>query len=91
MRLTFAAEPPRGEQPLLRLADESKEHPFRLSGRTKVSVVVAVPRGVSLVLLKTDPPPTSTEDAILLSRLQVEEATEAAELAALLQAPEPGF
>ena len=90
MRISFAAEPPTGKK-VLRLADESKEHPFQLRGRTKVSVVVAVPRGVSLVLVKTDPPPTSAADAILLSRLQVEEATEPAELSALLEAPDPGF
>jgi hypothetical protein len=91
MRLTFAAEPPRGKQPLLRVANESKERPFPLSGPTKVSVVVAVPRGVSLVLLKTDPAPTSPEDAIVLSRLQVEQVTESAELDALLQDSEPSF
>jgi hypothetical protein len=56
-----------------------------------VSVVVDVPAGVSLVLLKTDPAPTSAEDAIVLSRLEVARTTDAAKLHAVQQGADPGF
>jgi hypothetical protein len=62
-----------------------------LKGRTHVSVLVDVPRGVSLVVVKTDPAPASREDAIVLSRLQVERATQPAELHTILQDADPGF
>jgi hypothetical protein len=54
-------------------------------------VVVDVPRGVSLVTVKTDPPPASRADAIVLSRLQVQRATQPAELHTLVQDTDPGF
>jgi hypothetical protein len=91
VRLSFDADPPNGQRRVLRLADDSTERPFALNGRTHVSVVVDVPRGFSLVLVKTDPAPTSREDAIVLSRLRVQSATQPAQLHALLQDADPGF
>jgi hypothetical protein len=91
LQLAFNADPPSGQRRLLRLADNSKERTFALNGGTHVSIVVAVPRGVSLVILKTDPAPQSREDAIVISRVQVKRATEPAQLHALLQDPDPGF
>jgi hypothetical protein len=91
VRLSFDADPPRGQRRVLRLADDSTERPFALSGRTHISLVVDVPRGVSLVLVKTDPAATSREDAIVLSRVHVQPATQPAQLHALLQDADPGF
>jgi len=90
-RLDFDADPPRGQRRVLRLADDSVERRFALNGRTHVSVVVAVPRGVSLVIAKTDPAPASREDAIVLSRLQVQRTTQPAQLQAIVQDSDPGF
>ncbi len=91
VRLSFDADPPGGQRRVLRLADNSDEQRFALSGRTHVSVLVDVPRGVSLVVVKTDPAPASREDAIVLSRLQVEYASEPAQLHTIIQDPDPGF
>jgi hypothetical protein len=91
LRLSFVAEPPKGKQPVLRLADDSHERRFALGAPAHVSAVVAVPRGVSLLLVKTDPAPTSEEDAIVLSHLQVERTKRSPELQALLQDGDPGF
>jgi hypothetical protein len=63
----------------------------RVNGRTHVSVAHDLPRGVSLVVVKTDPVPESREDAIVISRLQVERATQQAHLHTLLQDADPGF
>ena len=91
VRLDFDADPPRGQRRVLRLADDSVERRFALNGRTHVSVVVAVPRGVSLVVVKTDPAPASREDAIVLSRLQVQRTTQPAQLQTIVQGSDPGF
>jgi hypothetical protein len=91
VRLSFDADPPKGQRRVLRLADDSTERPFALNGRTHISLVVDVPRGVSLVMVKTDPAPTSREDAIVLSRVRVQRANQPAQLHALLQDADPGF
>ena len=91
VRLTFNADPPSGRRRVLRLADGSTERRFALKGRTHVSVVVDVPRGFSLVEVKTDPAPQSREDAIVISRLQVARTTQPARLHTILQDSDPGF
>lgn len=91
LRLAFNGDPPQGRRRVLRLADDSDERRFALNGLTHVSVLVNVPRGVSLVVVKTDPPPAAREDAIVLSRLQVQRTTRPAQLHALLEDPDPGF
>ena len=91
VRLSFNADPPKGQRRVLRLADNSNERHFALKARTHVSVVVDLRRGFSLVVVKTDPAPESREDAIVISRLQVERATRPAQLHALLQDADPGF
>jgi hypothetical protein len=91
LRLTLDAAPPRGKQPVLRLADNSNERRFTLKGSKRISVVVGVPRGVSLVLVKTDPAPTSLDDAIVLSRLQMLRVRQSPELHAVVQDADPGF
>jgi hypothetical protein len=91
VRLSFDASPPHGQARALRLANNSDERKFAVSGKTHVSLVVDVPRGVSLVLVKTDPAPQSLEDAIVISHIEVEPTTEPAQLSALLQDGDPGF
>ena len=92
IRLTFLAEPPAGQTKVLRVADETgSEQSFTLSGPTEVSVLVNVPRGYSLLGLKTDPPPTSDEDAIRLSGFRTERAEGATELEGHPVEPDPGF
>jgi hypothetical protein len=92
LRLSFLAEPPPGGPRVLRVADETgTEQPFTLSGPTEVSVLVNVPRGYSLLGLKTDPPPTSDEDAIRLSGFRTERAEGATELEGYPVEPDPGF
>jgi hypothetical protein len=91
IRLSFDASAPRGRRAVIRLANDSDERPFAVRAKTRISVVVDIPRGVSLILVKTDPAPQSRADAIVISRLEVERATEHAQLGALLQDGEPGF
>jgi hypothetical protein len=91
LRLTFDATPPKGKQPLLRLADNSNERRFRLSRPKRISVTVGVPRGVSLVLVKTDPAATSSADAIVLSHIQVARASGTPQLNAIAEDADPGF
>ena len=90
VRLTFAATPPDRTQ-VLRLADDETEVPYTLRGRTPVSVRVAIPRGRSLILVKTDPAATSTEDALVITRPRLDRTTEPAELHATPTSPDPGF
>jgi O-antigen/teichoic acid export membrane protein len=91
VRLFFEASPPKGGQRTLRVAAGDKEQAFSLSGRTPVSVLVAVPRGTSQLLVKTDPAPTSAADAIVLSTPRAEKGSGSAALRAQLISPDPGF
>jgi hypothetical protein len=92
IRLSFDASPPSGHRRIIRLADDSHELPVAVNApKTHISVVVAIPRGVSLLLVKTDPAPQSRADAIVISKLEVDRTTEPAQLRALLQDGEPGF
>ena len=67
VRLVFDAVAPNGKQRELRLSDGQREVKFTVAGKTHVSVLVAVPRGQSQLLLKMDPAPTSEEDTVLIS------------------------
>jgi hypothetical protein len=92
VRLSFDASPPSGRRPVIRLADDSRERAFAVSApKTHISVVVAIPRGVSLVIVKTDPAPQSRADAFVISRLEVERTAERAQLGVHLQDVEPRF
>jgi len=89
--LVFEALPPSGRSASLRVADDQHEQAFALTGPTHVAVNVNVPRGVSQLLVKTDPPPASAADAILLSAPRAEQGTGTAVLQAKRVSPEPGF
>jgi hypothetical protein len=92
LRLSFLAEPPPGGPRELRVADETgTEQTFTLDGPTEVAVLVQVPRGYSLLGLKTDPPPTSSEDAIRVSGFRTERTEGVTELEAHPVEDDPGF
>jgi O-antigen/teichoic acid export membrane protein len=91
VRLVFDAVPPGGAAKTIRIADSRGEQQLALAGRTTVSVLVQIPRGVSQLLLKTDPPPASEADAIVLSTPRAERASGSAPLHADLVSPDPGF
>ncbi len=91
LRLVFDALPPKGAQRPLRLADSQSEQAFTLSGRTLVALNVEIPRGLSQLLVKTDPAATSEQDAVVLSVPRAEQATGEASLHADLVSPDPGF
>jgi hypothetical protein len=91
VRLFFDAVPPKGAQRPLRLADANGEQAFTLNGRTVVSLTVEVPRGVSQLLVKTDPAATSEQDAIVISTPHTEKASGEPSLRADLISPGPGF
>lgn len=74
VRLSFDAIPPEGGRRVLRVADPIAERPFELVGRTRVSLLVFLPHGLSRLLVKTDPAPTALSDAIVVSAPWMETA-----------------
>lgn len=89
--LVFDALPPKGAERALRIADQEHEQAFTLGGRTRVSVLVEIPRGQSRLLLKTDPAATSQDDAVVLSDPRAQTASGEPALRAELISPDPGF
>jgi O-antigen/teichoic acid export membrane protein len=90
VRLFFDATAPGGEH-RLRIEDVEGEHPFPFTGSTRVDVNVAVPRGVSQLILKVDPAPTSESDAVVISQPRTEPAGGTATLHAIPTSADPGF
>ena len=91
VRLSLVATPPAGKQQVLRLADDKTQVEYPLDGRSSVSVTVAVPRGQSYVLVKTDPAATSAQDAIVLAAPRASRTGAAPRLHAILVSADPGF
>jgi hypothetical protein len=91
IKLVFDAEAPNGAKRSIRIGDSQREQRFDLAGRTRISISVEIPRGVSRLLVKTDPPPTSETDAIVLSTPHAEKTTAPPALHADLISAEPGF
>jgi O-antigen/teichoic acid export membrane protein len=91
VRLVFDAAPPKNATRVLRLADDKKEMPFTLNAKTQIAVLVAIPRGYSLILAKTDPPATSDANAIVLSNVRAERGSGEPALHGLPEAADPGF
>ena len=89
IRLVFDATSPAGSHQL-RIADKQGDHAYPLSGVTHIDVNVQVPRGVSQLLLKVDPPATSENDAVVLSQPRAEPASGAA-VQSIPTSPDPGF
>ncbi|MGZ4370866.1 MAG: hypothetical protein ACXVRQ_01535, partial [Gaiellaceae bacterium] len=75
----------------LRIADSKAEQSFDVTSKTRISVIVQVPRGVSQLLVKTDPPPTSEADALVLSTPHATKSSAAPSLHADRVSAEPGF
>jgi hypothetical protein len=90
VRLVFDATVPNGKRQF-RIQDAQGEHPFTFDTSMHFDVTVAVPRGVSQLVLKVDPAPTSEADAVVLSQLRVETAAGTAALHAIPSSDDPGF
>src|SRR5205823_785963 len=90
VRLVFDATVPKGTR-AFRIQDARGDHPFTLTGSMHFDLNVALPRGVSQLLLKVDPAPTSEADAVVLSQPRAERASGAATLHAIPSSADPGF
>jgi hypothetical protein len=90
IRLVFDATAPSGIRQF-RIQDAQGEHPFTVSGSMHFDLNVEVPRGVSQLVLKTDPPPTSETDAVVLSQPRAEPPSGDAVLHAIPSSADPGF
>jgi len=90
VRLVFDATAPSGSRQF-RIQDAVGEHAFTFSGSMHFELNVEVTRGVSQLLLKTDPAPTSEADAVVLSQPRAEPPSGAAALHASPSSADPGF
>ena len=91
VRLTFDAFDPNGKARPLRLSDGQREVTFTVLGKTRVSILVAVPRGRTQLLLKMDPAPTSEQDTVVISAPRAERAGGQAQLQPATLSANPGF
>jgi hypothetical protein len=91
VHLVFDAVDPNNKQRTVRLSDGQREITFTVSGRTRVSVLVAVPRGRTQLLLKTDPAPTSEDDTVVISAPRTARAVGQAQLRPAPLSTDPGF
>ena len=90
IRLIFDVTAPNGSR-RLRIQDAQSEHPFTLSGSMHFDLNVEAPRGVSQLVLKIDPAPTSETDAVVMSQPRAEQPSGAAALRAIPVSADPGF
>jgi O-antigen/teichoic acid export membrane protein len=90
VRLVFKATAPGGEH-RVRLQDANGEHVFAFTGSKQIDVRVAIPHGVSQLLVKADPAPTSEADAVLISQPRAERTSGSAALHAIATSADPGF
>jgi len=86
----FEAGAPGGQRDL-RIEDAQGEHPYGFTGSRHFGENVEIPKGVSQLLFKVDPPATSEADAVLLSQPRVAAATGAATFHAIAVSADPGF
>jgi hypothetical protein len=91
IRLVFNAIPPSGSTRELRIQGGDEERTFSVSGPTPLSLDVAVPEGVSQLLVKTDPAATSEADAVVLTQPRVEPSPAAPILHAQQVSADAGF
>jgi hypothetical protein len=89
--LGFDAELPGGKSGSLRVAGADREEAFQVHGRTRIALRVAVTPGLSRVLVKIDPAPTSAADALLVSAPFAKHAPGSADVRAQSVSPDPGF
>jgi hypothetical protein len=91
IRLIFDATVPGGGTRQFRIQDATGEHPLTLRRSTHFELNVEVPRGISQLLVKTDPPATSEGHAVVLSQPRAERASGAPFLHAGPSSAQPGF
>jgi hypothetical protein len=90
VRVEFDATAPGGEHQL-RVQDARGEHPYPFTGSMHFDANIEVPRGVSQLLLKVDPAPTSEADAVMLSQPRTAAPNGGASLHATAVSADPGF
>lgn len=90
IRLIFDATAPSGSREF-RIQDTQGEHPFTVNGTMHFDLNVEVTRGVSQLLLKVDPPPTSEADAVVLSQPRTAPPSGTPVLLATPSSADPGF
>jgi hypothetical protein len=91
VRLSFDALPQSSATATVRITDGRSEQAFTLHGRTHVMLDVQLPFGLSQLLIKTDPAPTSEENAILFSAPLAERSSAQPALHAQRISGDPGF
>jgi O-antigen/teichoic acid export membrane protein len=91
VRLSFDALPQSSATATVRITDGRSEQAFTLHGRTHVMLDVQLPLGLSQLLIKTDPAPTSEENAILFSAPLAERSSAQPALHAQRISGDPGF
>jgi hypothetical protein len=89
--LTFDVKAPAGATRKLRVADSQREQAFFVTGTKRFTIDVQIPRGLSQLLVKTDPPATSEADALLLAVPRAARQSGKPVLLADLVSPDPGF
>jgi hypothetical protein len=90
VRVEFDASAPGGQHDL-RVQDSQGEHPYPFTGSLHFDANIEVPRGVSQLVLKVDPAPTSEADAVMLTQPRAEPRNGGAALHAIGVSPDPGF
>jgi hypothetical protein len=88
--LVFDARSPGGTRQV-RIADSQNEVPFTVAGSTRITVNVQVPRGLSQLLIKTDPPAKSEADALVLGLPEQRRPVGDTQLLADLVSVDPGY
>ncbi len=90
VRVRFDATAPGGEHKL-HVADDRGEHVYPFTGSMHFDANVEVPRGVSHLLVASEPAATSETDAVVLTQPRAETAGGAATLHATKVSADPGF
>jgi O-antigen/teichoic acid export membrane protein len=91
VRLSFDAIPPTGTRTVLRVDDSEREKAFTLAGRTAISILVRIPRGRSVLRVRSDPPSQTGVGPVLLTAPSAAVAQGRPALRTQLRSPEPDF
>jgi hypothetical protein len=89
--LTFDVKNSGGATRRLRIADSQREQAFTLGAATSITVNVQLPRGLSQLLVKIDPPATSEAEAPSLAVPRPGRPSGDTQLQADRVSSEPGF
>jgi O-antigen/teichoic acid export membrane protein len=91
VRLSFDAIPPTGKPTVLRVGDSERESTFTLSGRTSISILVRVPRGRSVLRVRSNPAPTPGDAPVVLTAPHAALASGRPALRTELRFPDPDY